>query len=260
MAQQDIGSLGPAQGPPVPAYCPLKDALRRMLLWFLLLGLLLRKPNRNRQAWSIMLVLVAVSLFLHAAESYINAYIIFYLHRHICTVICESLQALAVAMAVLLAGSDLIALGNRLLRFVLVFLILFEAGAVAIFANASVVLSAGLWIAVFGFFLLVFLIGHAIFQTLLRRLVKRRRLGWSVALSLLLGAGPVLAFAVVGSILNRSVQLQSTIEYFRLAVTLSQALLGPYFVFFWFLLLALLVPLYRERLARSFGYPMEQPA
>jgi hypothetical protein len=48
--------------------------------------------------------------------------------------------------------------------------------------------------------------------------------------------------------------LQSTVEYFRLAVTLSEAVLGPYFVLFWFLLLALLVPLYRERLARSLGY------
>jgi hypothetical protein len=79
-------------------------------------------------------------------------------------------------------------------------------------------------------------------------------LGWRAALSLLLGAGPIVAWAVVGSILNRSLQLQSTVEYFRLAVTLSEAVLGPYFVLFWFLLLALLVPLYRERLARSLGY------
>lgn len=253
VAQQDIGALGPAQGPAVTACCPLRDSLRRVLLWLVLLGLLLRKPNRTRQAWSLVLALGAVSLFLHAAESYINTHVVFYLHRHICTMICESLQALAAALAVLLAGSDLIALRNRLLRFLLVFLILFETGAVAIFANASVVLSTAIWITVFGFFLFVFMTGHAILHALLRKLVGRP-LGWSAALSLLLGTGPILAFALAGAILNQSLHVQSTIEYFRLTVTLSEAILGPYFVFFWFLLLALLVPLYRERLARSFGY------
>ncbi|MBM4028420.1 MAG: hypothetical protein FJ280_23950 [Planctomycetes bacterium] len=255
MARQDLGSLGPVQGPPITIHCPMKDSLRRVLLWFVLLALLLRKPNRNRQAWSLLLALGVLSVLLHAAEGYINAHIVFYLHRHVCTIICELLQALAMALAVLLAMADLIALRNRLLRFLLVFLILFEAGAAALFPNAPVVLTPGMWIALFGFFLLVFLVGHAVLQTLLRRLAGRRQLAWSAALSLLLGAGPLVAFAVLGAVLSRSLQLQSTMEYFRLAVTLSQALLGPYFVLFWFLLLALRVPLYRERLARCFGYP-----
>ena len=267
MAQQDIGALGSAQGPAVTTYCPLRDSLRRVLLWLVLFGLLLRKPNRTRQAWTLLPALALVSLFLYAAETYINAHIIFYLHRHICTIICESLQAFAAALAVLLAISDLIAVRRRLLRFLLVFLILFEAGAVALFANAPVVLSAGMGIALYGFFLIVFMIGHALLHALLRvggHVVRRcsscpdghttNLLAWSTTLSLLLGVGPVLAFALVGSILSRSPQLQSTIEYFRLVVTLSEALLGPYFVFFWFLLLALRIPLYRERLARSFGY------
>jgi len=299
VAQQDLGKLGPAQGPAVPAYCPLGDALRRVVLWFILLALLLlRKPNRTRQAWAIVPAWAAAALLLHAAEGYVNAHVTFYLHRHICTIICESLQALAGAIAVLLAMSDLLAVRRRIWRFLLVFLILFEAGALALGANAPVALSTGMWIAVFGFFLFVFLVGHAVLRGLLglgvgalgragaglRALrnksgpvpaagppagelpaldaslpapAKRpdRLLTWSAALSLLLGAGPVAAFAVVGAILNRSLQLQSTMEYFRLAVTLSQALLGPYFVLFWFLLLARLVPLYRDRLARSFGYP-----
>ncbi len=254
-AQQDIGALGPAQGPTVTVHCPIKESLRRVFLWLILLALLLRKPNRNRQAWSLALVLAVVSLFLHMADSYINSHIIFYLHRHICTLICESLQALAAALAVLLAMSDLISLRHSLLRFLLIFLALFETGAVAIFLNASAVLSTGLWITAFGLFLLVFMIGHAVLQALLRRLV-RRPLGWSTALSVFLGTGPVLAFALVDSTLNRSAQFQNTAEYFRLAITLSEAILGPYFVFFWFLLLALLIPLYRERLARSFGYTM----
>jgi hypothetical protein len=63
-----------------------------------------------------------------------------------------------------------------------------------------------------------------------------------------------VAFAVVGLLLNRSLPLQSTIISSGFATTVSEAVLGPYFVLFWFLLLALWVPLYRERLARAFGY------
>jgi hypothetical protein len=260
VAEQDIGSLGPARGPAVPAYCPIGDSLRRVFLWLVLFALLLRKPNRTRQAWTLVLALGAISLILHAAESHINAHVIFYLHRHICTIICELLQSLAVAIAVLLAVSDRITLCNRPLRFLVVFLILFAAGAAAILPNASVVAGASVWVAVVGFVLFVFLIGHAILQALLRWLVSRRRLAWSTGISLLLGASPILAFAVVGSFLNRSLQLQSTIESFRFAVTLSQAILGPYFVLFWFLLLGLLVPLHRQRLAQCFGYEVPTDA
>ena len=162
VARQDLGALGPAQGPPVRAYCPAQDSLRRVLVWLVLLALLLRKPNRNRQAWSVVLALGAVSVLLHLSEGYINTHITFYLHRQICTVVCESLQALAGALAVLLALSDLFLVRRRFLRFVLVYLILFEVGAAAIFANAPIALSTGAWIGAYGFFLLLFLIGHAV--------------------------------------------------------------------------------------------------
>jgi hypothetical protein len=77
----------------------------------------------------------------------------------------------------------------------------------------------------------------------------------STGASLLLGIAPLIALAIGGSILTRSNPLLSTIEVFRAVILLSHALLGPYFVLFWFLLLGLLVPLYRQRLAPSFGYP-----
>jgi hypothetical protein len=254
VARQDIGALGPAQGSPVTADCPLADSLRGVFVWFFLFALLLRKVNRNRQAWALVLALGAISLLLHVAQSYITAHITFYLHRHICTIICELLQTLASAMAVLLALADLITLRSRLLRFGLVFLILLAAGVVAIVPNAPIVLSPAVWIAVFGFFLFVFLLGHAILRTLLKWLVGPRGLAWNAGIALLLGLAPVVAFAVIGLILNRSLQLQSTIISFRFATTVAEAVLGPYFVLFWFLLLALWVPLYRERLARAFGY------
>ncbi len=231
-----------------------------MFVWFLLFALLLRKPNGTRQAWTLVLALGAVCLVLHVGQSYINAHIIYYLHRHICTVICELLQALAVALAVLLALSDLIRLRNRSLRFLLVFLILFAVGSAAILANAPIVLGPGVLATLFGIFLFLFLTGHALLHGLLGWLAGPRWLGWCAGIALVLGLAPVLALAVVGSILNRSIHLQSATIAFRSAATMSEAVLGPYFVFFWFLLLALLVPLYRRRLAQCFGYPTEVPS
>lgn len=85
-------------------------------------------------------------------------------------------------------------------------------------------------------------------------------LAWSDGISLLLGIAPTIAFAMAGAILSRSVYLLSTLEALRMVITLSHAVLGPYLVLFWFLLLALWVPLYRERLSRAFGYtPVLRP-
>jgi hypothetical protein len=50
-----------------------------------------------------------------------------------------------------------------------------------------------------------------------------------------------------------SAQLQSTFEGYRVAVVLSSAVSLPYFVYFWFVLLATRSPIYRDRLARAFG-------
>jgi hypothetical protein len=268
VAKYDIGSLGPAEGSAVPIDIPIRDSFRSVFLWFVLLALLLRKPNWNRQAWAIVLALGAVFLILRTAQSYVNAHVLFYVERHICSILCEMLRSLAGAIAVLLAMSDLIVLRNRLFRFLLVFLILFAAGAGAIYVNQPIIANSAVWITVFGVFLLLFLIGHAIFRTLLRvgsDTVRRfssprpharttNLLAWSAGISLLLGITPVIAFAIAGSILSRSVYLLSTLEVLRMVITLSHAVLGPYLVLFWFLLLALWVPLYRERLARAFGY------
>lgn len=267
MAKYDVGSLGPAEGSAVPIDISLRDSFRSMFLWFVLLALLLRRPNWNRQAWAIVLALGAIFLVLHAAQSYVNAHILFYVERHICSILCEMLRSLAGAMAVLLAISDRIALRHRVRRFLLVFLILFAAGAGAIYVNQPIIANSAVWIAVLGVFLLLFLIGHAILRALLRvgsdaarRFSSPRPdahptklLAWSAGISLLLGIIPTIAFAIAGSILSRSVYLLSTLEALRMVITLSHAVLGPYLVLFWFLLLALWVPLYRERLARAFG-------
>jgi hypothetical protein len=254
VAEQDLGALGPTKGPVATAYCPVNDALRSGILWVVLLALLWRRPNRVRQAWAILLPLAAIYLVLGLAESRLDVPTQYYYNRHACTMICEFLRTLAVALAVLLAIADRITLRNRVLRFLLVFAILLTAGAVAILLSAPVVATAAFWTVLFAVFLLVFLIGHAILHALLRRLSGRRELAGSIVVTLALGTVPFLAFAVISRVLSGSLQLLSTRVAYREAMIRWEAITTPYFVLFWFLLLALLVPLYRQRLARCLGY------
>jgi hypothetical protein len=234
---------------------PLVDSLRSVGLWFVLLGLLLfRKPNRTAHARTLLLPLMAVYLTLHIVESQTNTHVLFYIHRYICSGICELLRALTVGLAVLLAISDLITFRNRVVRFIAVFLILFFVGTFTIRLNTPVILATPIWTAMFGFVLFVFMISHAIIHTLLRWLSRRHRLAWCGGVSFMLGCAPILTMVIVEKILSRSMQLQSTWEVFRLIATLSQAVSGPYFVFFWFVLLALLSRFYRQRIALCFGY------
>jgi hypothetical protein len=256
VAKYDLGTLGPAEGQAVQVESPIWDSLRSVFLWFVLLALLFRKANWNRQAWVIVLALGVIFLLFHAVESQINTGITYYWDRDASEILFEMLRSLATALAVLLALADLIVFRNRLLRFLLAFLILFAAGAAAIALNAPIVATSKVWIAVFGVFLLLFLIGHAILRTLLGWLTGPRRLAWAAALSLLLGATPLLLSVIVALTPSRSVYSAGALMVFR-GATVAQAISGPYFVFFWFLLLALLVPLYRRRLAQCFGYPTE---
>ncbi len=117
-----------AEGEPVITSCPLKDCLRRVLLWFVLFVLLLRKPNRTRQAWTVLLPLAAIYAALGVVESRLTCRGLFYSTLHDCSMLFESLRTLAVALAVLLAIADRITVRNRALRLLLVFGILFTDG------------------------------------------------------------------------------------------------------------------------------------
>ncbi|MHC4622721.1 MAG: hypothetical protein ACYS4W_02350 [Planctomycetota bacterium] len=224
-----------------------------MCLWFVLLGLLLRRPNRTRHAWTILLPLLAIYLVLHVVEHGLNSYFVFHLHINICSLICESLRFLALSMAVLLAVSDLIKVRSGLLRFILVFLVLFFGGSIGTLLNVSAILSPRTWTIVFGFVLLVFMAGQGAVGVLLRRLFGRSHLTWFAVVCLVLGVCPILILGSIGWVLNRSPQLQSTQEFIRTSIVLSQVISAPHFVFFWFVLLALLSPFYRRRLTRCFA-------
>ena len=253
-AQYDLGALGPVEGPAIPVESPIQDALRGVFLWLVLLVLLFRKPNWNRQAWAIVLALGVVFLVLHAAESLINLYVVYHADRYASAILLDMLRFLAGALAVLLAVSDGITLRHRWGRFLPVFLILFVAGAAALLLNPPIVITFEAWLLIFGVFLLLFLVGHVLLGTLLGWLTGPRRLAWTAALTLPLGAAPLLICAGLGPLLDRSIGSGAALAVFRAAAA-AQAILGPYFVLSWFLLLGLLVPFYRRRLAQAFGYP-----
>jgi hypothetical protein len=250
--------MGPAEDPPVTVECPLRDSLRTVYPWFALGGLLLlRKSNRTRRAWAILLPLLAIYGILGVMESTIKGHTLWYVSVHACSVACAILQSLALGLAFHLAVSDRIKIPYRFLRFLLTFAVIFAAGSAALLLNAPVALNTVVWVAALGVTVLVFLVGLAVVTSLLRRLVSRHQLAWHAGVCLVLGIGPILVFAGNEWLLHYfmpplNAQSLNAGEQLRIATILSQVLFTPYFMVFWFAVPALLSPFYRPRFASCF--------
>ncbi len=263
MAVRDLGPLGSREGPPVSIRCPLPDSLRSLYPWFILGGLLLlRKANRTRAAWAVLLPLAAVYLVLHIIEGTVNSHSTWNCTAYFCSLACEILRSLALGLAVLLTVSDLIRVRHRLFRAAAAFSIVVLSGGTARFLNAplSVVmqpnppsaLSAPTWSILFGVLVLVFLLGLSVITALLRRWAGRRTLQWCAGICLVLGVASVLVLAGVKPLLASTQFLPTRHLIFNLGA-LTQPFLAPYFVFSWFALLALLSPFYRQRFTYCFA-------
>ena len=162
------------------------------------------------------------------------------------------------SLAVLLTLSDLIRVRRRFLRTVLVFSIVVLSGSIARVLNAPLfvivqsqpplALDALTWSILFGLLVLVFLLGLRMITGLLRRWAGEQMLTWYAGICLLLG---IAAALVLGSakLLIDSAQLLNIRQLIFYLGALPQPFLAPYFVFFWFVLLALLSPFYRQRFA-----------
>ncbi len=121
----DLGPLGPRDGPAVRVNCPVGDSLRSVAGWFVVvLLLLLRKANRVKEAWALLVPLLVVYLVLAVAERQLNAYLIFHIHQYICSATADLLRYFALSLAILLAIADRLDIPWRPVRFVLVFLFL----------------------------------------------------------------------------------------------------------------------------------------
>jgi hypothetical protein len=219
-----------------------------------ILVLLLRKANRVKEAWKLLVPLVVVYLALAVAERQLNAYLIFHLHQYICSALADLLRYLALSLAILLAIADRLDIPWRPVRFVLVFLLLLLCADVQIALNQWPCLDAERWTFIFAWFLFLFLVGHSLLRAVLRRCVKPARFRWWYGgFCLVFGLVPLLVLGAMEAHLSRAIQLSSTYEQFRVAVVLASAISLPYLLFFAFTLLALRSPLYRDRLARAFG-------
>jgi hypothetical protein len=255
VASQNIGSLGDRDGPLVHVNCPIGDSLRSVAGWFVVVAvLLLRKANRVKQAWALLVPLAVLYLALAFTERQLNGYLVFHYHQYICSAMADLLRYLALSLAIVLAIADRLDIPWRPVRFVLVFLLLMLCVDAQISANAWPILEAGRWAMVFTVILVFFTVGHGVLHAIFRRCFKPVGFRWWYSgFCLVFGLAPMLILGMVEVHLSRSLQLSSTQEQYRVVVVLTSAITLPYLVFYGFVLLALRNSLYRERFARAFG-------
>lgn len=247
--------MGARDGPEIPVTCPAADSFRSVAAFLTVpLLLLLRKPNRGKEAWLLLIPLTALYIVLGTAERLLNGYLVFHYHQYICSALADLLWFFAVSLGLLLAIADRLAIPWRFLRFVLVGLLLFLANSVQIALNAWPFLDAGRWTMIFGIILALFLIGHALVKALLHWAAGRNRFRWWYAgFCLLFGLLPPLVFLALDIARGNAVQLQSSFEKFRMLAILASAVCLPYAMFFAMVVLGLRSCLWRERLKSAFG-------
>jgi hypothetical protein len=255
--------MGPAAGPAVSVPCALVDSLRSVYLWFVLGGLLLwRRANRTKAAWAVVLPLLAVYAVLHAVEEIVGCYGDWSFTPFVGGLVCEMLRSLALALAVLLTVSDWIQVRSRVLRAALTFAILVAAGSAAIALNAplssvtstrpTLFWSPAKWSIVFGIEILIFLIGLGLISAVLRRLAGGRALAWCGQVCFTLGMVSVMVLMGTKLLIDWGPLGSRQSQLYFVYGTLVETFLAPYFVFFWFVLLALWSPFYRQRLTTCF--------
>ncbi len=214
----------------------------------------MRKANRLKAAWALLIPLVALYVALAVTERALNAYLVFHYHQYICSAIADLLRYLALSLAILLAIADRLDIPWRLLRFVLVLLFLLLCGDVQVTMNDWPFLQVGPWMAFFAVFLSLFLVGHSVVHAVFRRCFAPARFRWWYpGFCLVFGLVPLVVLGAIEFWPRHSPQLQSSLEQYRIAVVLTSAITLPYLVFYALLLLALRSPLYCDRFAKAFG-------
>jgi hypothetical protein len=251
---RNLGSAGPSEGLPITVDCPLWDSLRSVYPWLALSALLLlRRNNRNRRAWAVLLSLLAVYGILHVVESRPDGPMTWYISIYVRSFVCDALRALALGVALLLAVSDRIRFRSSVLRRLLSILIVFVGGGAAVLLNAPLAVNNTIWVLAFALILFVAALGMSIIARLLRWVLGRTDLRWHAAVYLVLGVGPILLVHGARLLIGTYPAMLSTLNQVLLASIVSQIVFAPYFVFFCFAVLALLSPFHRQRLAHCFA-------
>jgi hypothetical protein len=252
---RDLGSAGAIEGTPVLVNCPLRDSFRSIYLWFAVFALLLlRRVNRSRRAWAILLPLVMIYAVLYVAENKPDGPMTWYASIYIRSFVYESLRALALGLALLLAVADLITARSRLVRRMLALAVVLMGGLTAIIQNAPVAMNTPFLAVAFAVIVLLSTLGLGIITRLLHWLLGRDDARWHAAVFLALCVGPILLIQGMRLLLlGGQGGLLSTLNQIIMAAAVSQVVFAPYFVFFCFAVLALLSPLYRQRFAHCFA-------
>lgn len=259
VAVQDIGGLGPCAGQPVAIECPIVDSLRSACLWAPLFVLLLRKPNRTLRAWSVLAPLLVIYVILGLAEGMLNDYFVFHYHQQMCSIMADLLRFFALGVAIYLAMCDVLSHQRKPIRFLSCGLVLFLAGGASINQNAWATDTAHSWTCWFAASLLWFMASHSLVAWLLGKAVPQSRfsLGYA-AFCVAFGLAPTLTLGIVESRLYSFSQSQDVFEAMRSWIIRSAALCLPYFVLFWFVVWARLVPFYGQRFEIGFGVKVDR--
>jgi hypothetical protein len=256
---QEIGKLGPKQGEPATVQMPLSDAWRGAFLWLLLIGLLILYPaNRTHYAWSLFFMTVGICVFVQAIEYGLSRFFLFHWHINFCSVMSEALQFFAVSWAILLCLSHWIRTRIAFIRFVLLLVTMVVLGCIAAWLCPWTFLPGAVYPLLYCVCVCIFWTGHAVARYVIRLISPRRYMRWFTAWCLTIGWVPILVLGTTQYVLSRSVQLQSTMELFRVSIFFCSLLCLPYAIYACFLLLAGNSTFWRERLDRCFELPCSQ--
>lgn len=239
---------------------PLSDAGRGAFLWLILLGLLVLCPvNRTRHAWSLFFMTVGICVFVQVIGYGLSRFFLFHWHIIFCFVMSEALQFFALSWAILFCVSHWIRTRFTFIRFILLLAILVGLGSIATLLNSWTFLPGIMYPILYCVCVCIFCTANAVVRYVIKKLISPGHfMLWYTAWCLFIGWVPILVLSTIQYVLSRSVQLQSTMEMFRISIFFCSLLCLPYAIYACFLLLAGDSTFWRERLDRCFELPYSQ--
>jgi hypothetical protein len=215
------------------------------VLWLVLfLVLLIFKSNRRPQAWLILIPLLAVNLLWSVFERIIPW------PSEMLMVLEQVLVSLSVALAVLWLLGDKIGNRNRFLTFLAALFIMTVIGLVGIFSYSGV--SFG-WLTLYSAIFLALTIAVTLLAFVLSSLCCRKRFGpvrfmlWLAAWSLVISLFVISLLMLIPILLSGG---QITPWYWIIYVLVTSLIFsaGVYLVLLPYMVVALRVPIFRDRL------------
>jgi hypothetical protein len=254
VASQDIGDLGPKDGPPVSFPWRWYYSIPSLPLWALIIVLLIApKANRNRQAWLILIPLGVVLIVWRVPAG------LFSLSDKSTEIIACFVVSIAFAWStVWLIGHWLANLG-RWSRFFLSFGMMVVVGLLSCYCHLAGTSDFAFVVIYDGLFMLILWLAVTCAARLSRKkYTPRRFLSWFALWNVLAALGVLLSFVAVIALVMLC-QIGSERAAGQLVVLFSVATISSfvvavclYLITLPFLILAFNNPFYRDRFERLF--------